>query len=154
MNDQQRRLLLDQLDRKLEKTAPLKDIFPPAEGWIYSIRSALKMSLRQLGDRLQITPQSVKDYERREKEGKITLSTMREVGHALNMDLVYVFVPKEESLEQMLERRAYQVAREIVLKTSNNMRLEDQEVSKERLEQSIKSLAEEFKRKIPRNLWD
>lgn len=154
MTEQQRKLLLDQLDRKLKKVKSMRDLAMPSEGWIYSMRRAIRMSLRQLGSRMGISPQSVKEIELREKEGNITLRTLREAGDGLEMDLFYVFIPRRGSLEKTIEERAYQLARRIVLKTSNNMRLEDQEVEKESLEKAIKNLAEEFKNKIPRNLWD
>ncbi|MCB0707214.1 MAG: mobile mystery protein A [Saprospiraceae bacterium] len=154
MTEQQRKLLLDQLDRKLKRVQSMRDLGMPGEGWVYSIRRAIKMSLRQLGNRMNISPQSVKEIEQREKEGNITLKTLREAGDALDMDFYYVFIPRKESLEKMIEERTYQLARAIVLKTSNNMRLEDQEVDKKRLDQAIKSLAEDFYNKVPRNLWD
>jgi hypothetical protein len=47
-----------------------------------------------------------------------------------------------------------EIAKEIVLRTSNTMQLEDQENSKERIEKSIKNKTEEIKTEMPKYLWD
>ena len=112
------------------------------------------MSLRQLGNRLKISAQSVKEIEQREANGSITIKSLREVAGELDMKLVYGFVPKGESIEKIIDKRAKEVAREIVLRTSNTMKLEDQENSTERIDKSIKSKAEEIKNKMPKYLWD
>ena len=112
------------------------------------------MSLRQLGTRLQMTPQGVKDIERREKEGTITINSLKAAADALGMQLVYGFIPKEELLEKMVDRKAREKAEHIVGRTSVTMKLEDQENSEERIKQAIRELAEEIKREMPGNLWD
>ncbi|HLG38060.1 MAG TPA: mobile mystery protein A [Chitinophagaceae bacterium] len=150
----QHKLLVDQLDKKLQSFEALRGTAIPAAGWINAIRTALKMSLRQMGNRLSITPQSMKETEQREKDGSITLKNLREAGRALDMQLVYGFIPKEESLEKMIEKKAYDIAREIVKRTSHSMMLEDQENSKQRIEKAIKERAEEIKNEMPGYLWD
>ena len=67
MNDLQNKLIIEQLDKKLELLYKINTLVIPAEGWIYSIRTALKMSLRQLGAKVGITSQSIKEIEQREK---------------------------------------------------------------------------------------
>ena len=78
----------------------------PTAGWIYSIRQALGMSMRQLGNKMGITPQSVKEIEEREKSGTITLKVLRQFGQVLNLKLVYGFIPSDGSLEKIIEQRA------------------------------------------------
>jgi hypothetical protein len=46
------------------------------------------------------------------------------------MQLVYGLVPKDGSLEALIERKAKQLATQIVLRTSNSMKLEEQENSR------------------------
>ena len=150
----QHKLIVEQLDKKLQPFKVFSEITTPATGWIQAIRTALKMSLRQMGNRLSITPQSMKEIEQREKEGSITLKNLREAGKVLNMQLVYGFIPKDESLEKMIEQKAHEIAKEIVLRTSHNMMLEDQQNSKERIEKAIKERAEEIKNEMPGYLWD
>lgn len=150
----QHKLLIEQVDKRLQGFEHLRTISVPPSGWIHAIRTALKMSLRQSGNRLSITPQSMKEIEQREKDGSITLKNLREAGKALHMQLVYGFIPKEESLEKMIEQKAYEIAREIVMRTSHSMMLEDQENSKMRIEKAIKERAEEIKNEMPGYLWD
>jgi len=103
---------------------------------------------------LNITAQSVKEIEEREKTGTISLKVLRQVGQVLNMKLVYGFIPKNKTVEKMIEDRAYEMAKEIVLRTSANMRLEDQENTEERILEAIKEKSLELKQEIPKYLWD
>lgn len=154
MNTSKQRLLIEQADKKIGEFKSLSSFTIPPHGWVHTIRIALKMSLRQLGNRLKISAQSMKEIEEREANGSLTLKSLREVGAALDMKLIYGFVPKSQSLEETIEKRALEVAREIVLRVSHTMKLEDQENSKERLEKAIKNRAEEIRNKMPKYLWD
>ncbi len=147
------KLTLQQLSRKLKPFKLPQQASTPSDGWIHTIRTALNMSLRQLADRLEITPQGVKKLEQREKDGSITLKNLREAGKALDLQLVYGFIVKE-SLEKMIEKKAYEIAREIVLRTSHSMMLEDQQNSKQRIGKAIKERAEEIINEMPGYLWD
>ena len=148
------KLLLEQIDKKLEKFSQLEKTIVPSKGWIHTIRTSINMSMRQMGAKLGITAQSVQEIEEREANGSITLKSIKEVARALDMKLVYGFIPKEHSIEKMIEKRALEVAREIVLRTSNTMKLEDQENSKTRIEKAIKEKATEIKNELPKYLWD
>jgi predicted DNA-binding mobile mystery protein A len=154
MEISKQRLLIEQADRKLAAFRPLGSINIPEKGWIHTIRVALGMSLRQLSNRLRITPQSVKEIEVRESKGSITIKGLKEVGAALDMQLVYGFIPKDHTIEDMIEKRAIEIAKSIVMRTSNTMQLEEQENSKARIEKAIKNRAEEIKTKMPKYLWD
>ena len=153
-NIRNNKLIIAHLDANLKSFRKLKEIVPPAEGWIHTIRTALKMSLRQLAARLSITPQGMRRIEQREKDGSITLKNLREAGNALDMQLVYGFIPKEESLEKMIEKKAHEIATAIVKRTSQSMLLEDQENSKERIAKAIKERTAEIKNEMPGYLWD
>jgi predicted DNA-binding mobile mystery protein A len=126
----------------------------PSRGWVNAFRTALKMSLRQLGNKLNISPQSTKEIEEREANGAITLNTLRDVANAMDLQLVYGFVSKHDSLEQMIEKRAREIATEIVMRTNNTMTLEDQQNSKERIEQAIAQKTADIKHEMPKYLWD
>jgi predicted DNA-binding mobile mystery protein A len=154
MDTSKQRLLIEQADKKLALFRPLSNITIPQRGWIHTIRIALKMSLRQLGNRLQISPQSVKEIEQREANGSITLKGLREAGAVLDLKLIYGFIPKDKGIEEMIEKRALEIARDIVMRTSSTMQLEDQENSNERLQKAIKNRAEDIKTKMPKYLWD
>jgi predicted DNA-binding mobile mystery protein A len=147
-------LILEQIDRKLVILKKIDDLTIPATGWVYAIRQALGMSLRQLGKRMKITPQSVKDMEDREKNGTISLNVLQQFGRSLDMKLVYGFIPKNGSLEEIIEHRAYELAKDIVSRTSQSMKLEDQENSSTRIQKAIQEKAVELKQAMPKYLWD
>ncbi len=149
-----KKLQLIQLDKKLSKMNELKEIAVPQRGWLFTIRTTLNMSLKQFGKKLNITPQSVKEIENREQNRSITLKNLAEAADALDMQLVYGLIPKYDSLEKMIEQNAARIAREIVLRTSHSMSLEDQENLPERIEEAIKEKTEQIKNELPRYLWD
>ena len=70
------------------------------------------------------------------------------------LQLVYGFVPKDGSLDALIERKAKELARQIVLRTSNTMKVEDQENSKARIEKAIEERATEIKNEMPKTLRD
>lgn len=153
MTIDEKKLMIEQLDRKLSKIA-LLDIEPPKNGWINSIRTALNISLIQFAKILNKTSPTVKELEEREVEKNITLKKLEEVGEALNLKLVYGFVPKEGSLNKILENRAGKIAKEIVMRTSHSMKLENQENRDERLKNAIKERKEKIRNELPKYLWD
>jgi predicted DNA-binding mobile mystery protein A len=147
-------LQLQQLDQKMKVAAALKQIAPPPAGWIKAVRSSLGISLELLGKKLSVTKQAVTALEAREKDGSITIKSLREAAKALDMQLVYALVPNDGSLEALIERKAKALATEIVLRTSNSMKLEDQENTKERIEKAIEEQATAIKHEMPKALWN
>ena len=154
MKNTKQYLIVAQIDKKLSPLQVLKNTTVPSKGWIHTLRTALQMSLRQLSAKASIVPQSLKDMESREVAGTITLNTLRDVANAMDMQLVYGFVSKHESLKQMIEKRAKELATEIVMRTNNTMTLEDQQNSKERIEEAIAQKTNEIKSEMPKYLWD
>ena len=154
MKNTKQHLIVAQIDKKLSSLQELKNTTIPSKGWIHTLRTALKMSLRQLSSKIGIVPQSLKDMESREVAGTITLNTLRDVANAMDMQLIYGFVSKHESLEQMIEKRAKEIATEIVMRTNNTMTLEDQQNSSERIEKAIAQKTNEIKSEMPKYLWD
>jgi hypothetical protein len=69
MKNNKQYLLLQQTDKKLAVFKGLKATAVPTKGWVNTFRTALKMSLLQLGNRLNIMPQSVKEIEELEADG-------------------------------------------------------------------------------------
>jgi predicted DNA-binding mobile mystery protein A len=147
-------LQIQQLNGKMLAYASLQKVAPPPTGWIKAIRNAIGMSMLQLGNRLSITKQSVHDIERREKDGSITIKALREAARALDMQLVYGFVPNDGSLELLIERKAKELATQIVMRTNNSMKLEDQENTKQRIEKAIQERTTIIKTEMPKTLWD
>ena len=154
MKKKNKLLVIRQLDRKLKELDPLQRVALPDEGWIKTIRKALGMSQRQLGEKIGITPQSVRELEQREKEGTITLNTLKQAGSALEMQLIYSFVLPNGTLEDRIEERAYAMASKIIGRTSNTMRLEDQENTEDRIKAAIDEMMADLKSDLPGKLWD
>jgi predicted DNA-binding mobile mystery protein A len=147
-------LQIQQLNTKMLAFASLQKVAPPPTGWIKAIRNAIGMSMLQLGNRLSITKQSVQDIERREKDGSITIKALREAARAVDMQLIYGFVPNDGSLELLIERKAKELATQIVMRTNNTMKLEDQENTKQRIEKAIQERTTIIKTEMPKTLWD
>jgi predicted DNA-binding mobile mystery protein A len=148
------KLQLQQLNAKLSQFATAAKVVAPPTGWLKATRLALGMSLQQLANRLNITKQSMQEIENREKEGAITLKALREAAAALDMQLVYGLVPKDGSLDALIERRAHELATQIVARTSQSMKLEDHENSQLRLEQAITQKTLELVYEMPKQLWN
>lgn len=149
-----RQLLIDQLDQKLGKFKDGAQVIVPSQGWIKTIRTSLNMTRKQLGIKLLSTAGAVQKIEHREARGNITINKLRDVGEALEMKLVYGFVPKDETIESLISSKAIKVATRIVLRTNQNMKLEDQGIGDEKMKKAIEDLASEIKRELRRSLWD
>ena len=147
-------LQLQQLNSKMLGFASLKQVAIPPTSWIKAIRTAIGMSMQQLGNKLNVSKQGILDIEKREKDGSITIKSLKEIARALDMQLVYGFVPNDGSLDALIEKRATELATKIVLRTSNTMKLEDQGNTNKRIEKAIKERAEEIKNEMPKILWD
>jgi len=61
----------------------------PPTGWIKAIRTAIGMSMQQLGNKLNISKQAILDIEKREKDGLFTIGRV---------------LPKEGGLAQKFNR--------------------------------------------------
>lgn len=149
-----KKLLIEQLDQKLEPFQKTELVLVPNKGWINTIRTTLNMTMAQLGTRLKITRQGVKNIEESESKGSISINALKEVGEALDLKFVYGFVPKNGTFENLINLKAEKLARKIVLRTNQNMKLEDQGIGDEKINKIIKELASEIKREMRKSLWD
>lgn len=149
-----KKLVIEQLDRKLQPFQGTEKVIVPQKGWIYSIRTSLNMTLEQLGDKLQMTKQGVKKIEEREASQSISIKSLKDIGKALDMQFVYGFVPKHGSVDEMVTAKAKAIAERIVLRTNQNMKLENQGNSPEQINQAIMELASELKREMHKSIWD
>ncbi len=148
------KLVLEQIDNKILILKKAEKLSVPSSGWVFAIRQSLGMSLRQLGSRMGITPQSVMEIEKREIDGTVSLKVLRQFGKAVNLKLVYGFIPEKGKLEDIIKARAKELAREIVTRTSASMKLEDQENRVGRIKKAVKEKTDDIIREMPRYLWD
>jgi predicted DNA-binding mobile mystery protein A len=147
-------LQLQQLNNKMLRLASLKEEVIPSKGWIKAIRTSLGMSMQQLGNKLNISKQGVLDIERREKDGSISIKSLREVAHVMDMKLVYGFIPLDGTLDALIEKKAKELAKQIVMRTAHTMQLEDQANSNERIEAAIRERTAAIQNEMPKILWD
>jgi predicted DNA-binding mobile mystery protein A len=151
---EKKHLQIEQLDNRLVKIRDFYNIINPEKGWINNIRTAIGMSLAQLGKKLNITPQTLKALELREQSGSITIRKLDEVARRLNMKLIYAVVPIEGTISEMVEKQAKIKASEIVQRTSHNMKLEDQQNDNLRLQNEVELITKQIVLEMPRYLWD
>lgn len=133
---------------------PAAQIDPPTGGWIRALRLSLNMSLRQYAKRMGLAAPNIKAIEQREALGTVSINTLKAAARALDLKFVYGFVPIGGSLNELIDKKATEVSKAIVMRTDATMSLEDQQVKKKRLEKAIAELADEIKREMPRYLWD
>ncbi|MBT3204028.1 MAG: mobile mystery protein A [Gammaproteobacteria bacterium] len=140
----------DIVNRAREST---RDYFVPKEGWLRTVRKALNMSGVQLARRLRVTKASVSNAEKAELEGRITIKKMEHMAEGMGCKFVYFIVP-EKPVNEILLEQAKKKAEAIVAQASNQMALEDQTLSNERLKFEVERLQYELLREMPSDLWD
>lgn len=146
-------IIHDQYRDKIDQVSQLTGFLRPKEGWIRTLRKALGMSGPQLAKRLKVSKSQMSQMERFEMEDRITLKQLRKVAHALDCELTYALVPNKP-VDEMLRERAWEKAKTLVEKTDVQMKLESQQVDRNRLETFIEKEAERLLRDMPRDLWE
>ncbi len=149
-----KKLLIEQLDQKLKYFQKTEMVLIPDKGWVNTIRTALNMTMAQLGIKLNITRQGVKSIEESEAKGTISINSLKDIAEALDLKFVYGFVPKDGTIDNLINSKAEKLARKIVLRTNQNMKLENQGIRDEKINESIIDLANEIKREMRKSLWD
>jgi len=149
-----KKLAVEQLDHKIAVFKDATEVLMPQKGWINTIRTTLNMTREQLGNKLGMTKGAIQKIEEREATGQLSINKLKSVAEALNSHFVYGFVPKEGSFDNLINTKAKKLAKKIVLRTHQNMKLENQGVSEEQIEASIIDLANEIKRELKKSLWD
>ncbi len=110
--------------------------------------------MAQLGVKLNITRQGVKKLEDNEVNGSISLNSLRQTAEALEFRLVYALVPKDGSIQNLIDQKAEDLARKIVLRAHQSMTLENQAITEKKIKLAISELSEELKRDLNKSLWD
>lgn len=84
----------EQLDCTFAQLSNIKVLQPPVKGWFRSIREALGMSGKQLGERMGVSQPGVVQIEKDEVSGAVTMKTMRQGAEAMDCVFVYAVVPR------------------------------------------------------------
>ncbi|HLB58525.1 MAG TPA: mobile mystery protein A [Bdellovibrionota bacterium] len=142
-----------QVEEKLKPWGTIVDKSPPPMGWIRAIRESLGMSLRQFGRITGMAQKTLFMFEKGEVKGTISLKSLKKIASNLGCDFVYAVVPRE-SLDEILDRQARNVARKLLSRTSHSMALENQKIRPGEEEAQITELASELKSSMKKILWD
>lgn len=124
------------------------------QGWIRSSRTAIGMTLKQLASRLGFSVPAAKNFEMREVDEAITLASLRKIANAMEMDLVYYFKPKQDSLDELLQIRAELKAKELMERSNQAMILENQEADNKNKSREYDRLITEIRNQKLSSLWD
>ncbi len=150
MNWTTRKLTVKQIDRQVKH---LSDFKIPTAGWIKTIREALGMNARQLGERSGVSGERILKIESDELKSRLTMATLEKMAEAMNCRLVYGFVPSE-SLSKIIERAAAEKARLQLTRVSHTMALEDQKITDKVLSEQIELLKEDLLRGNIKKVWE
>jgi len=146
-------LIRQQLDKKLQNFAGLKDSPPPVRGWIRAIRDALGMTGEQLARRIGVQKQRVAALEKGEVSGTATINSMKKAAAAMDCVFVYALVPRD-SLESNVERHARKYAEKIHSAIQHSMTLEQQGLTVDESGEGIKTNTEKFVRDTAKEIWE
>jgi len=101
-----------------------------------------------------ISRQSLEALEIREVDGSAAMEALRRAADALDCDLVYALVPRQESLDSAVAAQARRVAERLVTRAGHTMALEDQHVPAGETEDQIVVVTRRLLAEWPRDLWD
>jgi predicted DNA-binding mobile mystery protein A len=153
MNNIKDKLQMSQVSSKIK--AYKKASEHAVEGsWINATRKSLGMSLAQLGSRMNMTAQGVREMEKREKAGTLSLNNLQLAAQALGLKMTYGFINIDADLEKLLYKQAKRKAQIIVGQVHRNMSLENQANSRSRLRLAVKERTQTILNTKPRYLWD
>lgn len=152
MNYWDKKLVREQLDKKLAKIRPILELPVPSGGWIKAIRESLGMTLNELGDKVGLSKSRISRIESAETTGEIKISTLENVAKGLGVKFVYGFVP-EKDLEDMVSEQAKKIAQERLDRINHSMKLEEQGLKEEEQEKALNDLTEQILVEEPKNFW-
>jgi predicted DNA-binding mobile mystery protein A len=110
------------------------------------------MTALDLGKRMGVSQAAVAQFEKAEKEGTITLKSLRAAAEALECTLVYTLVPRQ-SLDDMMRDRAAILADQQLVRTHHTMSLENQALLPDDLKAERTRLVDEILRGDPNRIW-
>lgn len=159
MNYWDKKVIREQLDKKLVFLRDFASSGMPPQGWLKAIREALGLSASQLGKRAGIDQSRISRLENAEKDGDLKLSSLQKIAKALNMKFVYGFVPygtdgTEDTLAAMVRNQAKRIALRRIETLDHTMRLEKQALSVEEQKKALNDMIEKILVDPPKDFWD
>jgi len=148
-----KKLIREQLDKRLDSLKVSAQVGIPENGWIKSIREALGMSAKDLAKKVGIDQSRISRIENSEKDGSVKLSSLQKIAQSIGMDFVYGFVPKG-TLESMVREQAKKIALQKLKRLNHTMRLELQELPPEEQEKALKDMIDKILIDEPKDFWN
>ena len=153
MNYWDKKLIREQLDKKLSKFKPILNTQIPKGGWVKTIRETLGMSTYNLANKTDLDQSRISRIESAEVKQEIKLSTLQKMADGLGVKFVYGFVP-EDDLEAIVREQALKIAKKRLNRIDHSMKLELQGVSDEEQEKALSELIDKILIEAPKNFWD
>lgn len=153
MNYWDKKLIREQLDKKLSKFKPLLSTPVPKGGWVKTIREALGMSTYDLANKTGVDQSRISRIETAEVRQEIKLSTLQKIADGLGVKFVYGFVP-EDDLEAIVRKQAMKIAKKRLNRIDHSMKLELQGLTDDEQEKALSDLIDEMLIEEPKNFWD
>lgn len=153
MNYWDKKLIREQLDKKIDKFKPVLNTPVPKVGWVKTIREALGMSTYDLADKTDLDQSRISRIESSEAKQEIKLSTLHKMADGLGVKFVYGFVP-EADLEAVVRKQALMIAKKRLKRIDHSMKLELQGVSDEEQEKALSDLVDKILIEEPKNFWN
>jgi predicted DNA-binding mobile mystery protein A len=125
----------------------------PKGGWLRTVRTALGMTMEQVGARMGRPKQGVKQLEQSEAKDSITMANLRAAADAMDCDLIVALRPRAGSIEEAIRRQALRKAQGVHSNVLHTMALEAQT---EGLDENpdLSADVEWWLAQNPRRLWD
>jgi len=148
-----RKVIREQVDKKLAVLKEFSSLGMPKQGWIKTIREALGLSASQLGAKVGIHQTRISRLENAEKDGSLKLSSLQKIAKGLGMKFVYGFVP-QDTLDAMVRKQAKSIALKRLESLDNTMRLENQALSQDERQKALEDMVERILIDNPKDIWD
>ncbi len=96
------------------------------QGWLRTVRQMEAAPVKEIAGLLGVLKREILRLEVAEESGRITLGRLREVAETMNCELVYTFLPKETTFEELAQRvqRAKRETRQERLRNREQKELE------------------------------
>lgn len=145
-----------QLRRQVNQAVVVASHDPvPPMGWLATVRKALGISGQAAMKRAQISKAELYRIEKAERDGSLTLKTLRSMAHALGCELHYAVLPQHGmTVEQAVYQQARLQAQAILAITDTHMKLENQATSVDELERQLEQLTQQLMTELPAWLWE
>lgn len=153
MNYWDKKLIREQLDKKLSKLKPILSTPVPKDGWVKTIREALGMTTYDLANKTGVDQSRISRIEASEAKQEIKLSTLKKMADGLGVKFVYGFVP-EDGLEEIVQAQAMKIAKKRLNRIDHSMKLELQGLSDKEQEKALNDLIDKILVEEHKNFWD